>query len=65
MCPDDRNISVRSLSLAIVAFGFEPDATCIAGRYGRTIDYRQPPDPPLSPEDAAWAEELPKATGKR
>ncbi len=27
-------------------------------RYDLRLDYRQPPDPPLSPEDGAWAEEL-------
>ena len=26
-----------------------------AGAYDRTIDYRQPCDPPLDPDDAAWA----------
>ena len=25
------------------------------GGYGRRIDYARPPDPPLSPDDAAWA----------
>lgn len=29
------------------------------------IDYRRLPDPPLDPEDAAWADELLKAAGKR
>lgn len=33
------------------------------GRYGRTIDYRQPLDPPLPPEDAAWAERLLRDAG--
>ena len=28
------------------------------GAYGSTIDYTQPPDPPLDPADAAWAAEL-------
>jgi hypothetical protein len=28
------------------------------GRYGRTLDYRQPPDPPLDSDDAAWVEAL-------
>ncbi len=28
------------------------------GLYGETIDYAQPPSPPLKPEDAAWANEL-------
>jgi hypothetical protein len=27
------------------------------GGYGRVIDYNHPPDPPLSPEDTAWAAE--------
>jgi len=27
------------------------------GSYCRVIDYNQPPDPPLSPDDAAWAAE--------
>ena len=34
------------------------------GRYD-DIDYAEPPIPPLSPEDAAWAEALLKAAGKR
>ena len=25
------------------------------GRYARTLDYADPPDPPLDPDDAAWA----------
>jgi hypothetical protein len=28
------------------------------GRYGRTIDYSRPPEPPLNPEDQAWTETL-------
>jgi hypothetical protein len=28
------------------------------GRYGRTLDYTQPADPPLEAEDAAWAQTL-------
>jgi hypothetical protein len=35
------------------------------GRYARTLDYTRPPDPPLDPEDAAWADELLRAAGKR
>jgi len=35
------------------------------GRYARTIDYRQPCDPPLQGEDATWADELLKAAGRR
>ncbi|MGA2496318.1 MAG: DUF4058 family protein [Tepidisphaeraceae bacterium] len=29
------------------------------------IDYRKPPDPPLAPDDAAWADALLKAAGRR
>ncbi|MBM3236668.1 DUF4058 family protein [Candidatus Poribacteria bacterium] len=32
-------------------------------RYDISIDYRQPPEPPLTPEDAAWADELLRAKG--
>jgi hypothetical protein len=35
------------------------------GRYGQTIDYTQPPDPPLEPEAEAWADRLLKEAGKR
>lgn len=28
------------------------------GRYGRTLDYTRPPDPPLDQDDAAWAQAL-------
>ena len=28
------------------------------GRYGLTLDYREPPEPPLTGEDAKWADEL-------
>ena len=31
------------------------DAVYRLGRFGRRIDYADPPDPPLSPDDAAWA----------
>jgi hypothetical protein len=34
------------------------------GRYD-DIDYTQPPVPPLDAEDAAWAEQLLRAAGKR
>ncbi len=34
-------------------------------RYGRTIDYAAAPDPPLSPADAAWADALLRAAGRR
>jgi hypothetical protein len=29
------------------------------------VDYTQEPDPPLSPEDAAWADELLRNCGRR
>jgi len=28
------------------------------GRYARTIDYSKPPEPPLDPDEAAWADQL-------
>jgi len=34
-------------------------------RYDLRVDYRQPPVPPLSPADAAWAEALPGHPGGR
>ena len=33
--------------------------------YGQTIDYRRDPDPPLSADDAAWADALLRAAGRR
>jgi hypothetical protein len=35
------------------------------GRYEQRIDYRQPCDPPLDGDDAAWADQLLKSAGKR
>lgn len=35
------------------------------GAYGSSIDYTQPPDPPLDPADEAWAAELLKANAPR
>jgi hypothetical protein len=35
------------------------------GEYGLDIDYRQDPQPPLSAEDAAWADELLREKGLR
>jgi hypothetical protein len=35
------------------------------GRYERTIDYTQPPNPPLEPEAQAWANQLLKEAGRR
>jgi hypothetical protein len=34
------------------------------GRYD-SLDYRIPPEPPLDPPDAAWADELLRAAGRR
>ena len=36
-----------------------------AGPYKRRVDYRKEPDPPLSDEDAAWADALLKEKGAR
>jgi hypothetical protein len=36
-----------------------------SGRYDRRIDYRKPCVPPLEGEDAAWAEDLLKSSGKK
>lgn len=35
------------------------------GRYGISIDYRRPPEPPLEKDDAAWADELLRSKGLR
>lgn len=35
------------------------------GAYGRVVDYRLEPEPPLQPEDAAWSDQLLAATGLR
>lgn len=37
----------------------------ISGRYGRTIDYSKPCDPPLEGEEAEWAGQLLKDAGRR
>lgn len=34
------------------------------GRYGRTLDYSQPPKPPLNAEDAGWAAEMTALRGQ-
>jgi Protein of unknown function (DUF4058) len=34
------------------------------GRYGRSIDYTRPPEPPLAAEDAKWAADLLRSAGK-
>ncbi len=36
-----------------------------SGRYGDDIDYREEPEPPLAPEDAAWANALLREQGRR
>jgi hypothetical protein len=41
------------------------DRAYLNGAYFRTINYRFDPIPPLSPDDAAWADQLLKAAGKR
>jgi hypothetical protein len=35
------------------------------GRYEGDLDYRREPEPPLAPEDAAWADELLRQQGRR
>ena len=35
------------------------------GRYDGDIDYREEPDPPLSSDDARWAEALLREQGRR
>ena len=35
-----------------------------AGAYDRSLDYTRPLDPPLSPDDAGWAERLLRAAGR-
>jgi len=39
--------------------------TYVDDRYGETVDYTRDPDPPLPPADAAWADELLRAAGRR
>lgn len=41
------------------------DAVYQDGRYGQTIDYSKPLDPPLNPDDDAWAHQLLKSAAKR
>jgi hypothetical protein len=36
-----------------------------ASLYGRRIDYTREPEPPLMPDDAAWADGLLRAAGLR
>jgi hypothetical protein len=36
-----------------------------SGRYDRTTDYNRDLDPPLEPEDSAWADQFLKSAGKR
>jgi Protein of unknown function (DUF4058) len=41
------------------------DLSYVNGRYGHDIDYSVPPEPPLSADDAKWADDLLRAVGKR
>jgi hypothetical protein len=41
------------------------DGIYVASRYDRTTDYCRPPEPPLSEDEAAWADSLLKAAGRR
>jgi hypothetical protein len=41
------------------------DECCEEGRYVDDIDYRDEPDPPLSPDDAQWADKLLRAQAFR
>jgi hypothetical protein len=54
-------------SEAPVGLNLQPllDRAYEKGRYGMTLDYRQLLDPPLSQEDAEWADALLKSAGKR
>lgn len=55
--PGDSTVEIDLQSLVETAYR--------NGRYATTLDYRQPCDPPLEGDDAAWADELLKAAGKR
>jgi len=41
------------------------DQAYTSGRYHRRLVYSKPCEPPLEPEDAAWADEVLRAAGKR
>lgn len=41
------------------------DAVYEGGAYERSIDYDKPPDPPLDPDDAKWANKLLRSKGLR
>jgi len=41
------------------------DECYATGRYGDDIDYREEPEPPLSPEDAGWTDRLLREAGRR
>ena len=41
------------------------DRCYVGGRYGTSIDYKVGPLSPLDPDDAAWADELLRAAGRR
>jgi hypothetical protein len=47
----------------VLDIGSVVDAAYADARYDRTIDYRQPPEPPLEGEDAAWTEGLLRPRG--
>jgi len=53
----DREIGLNLQPLVELAY--------LNGSYADTIDYRQPCEPPLEGAEAAWADELLKAAGKR
>ena len=70
---EDPDVSIRQLMKTVKGPDF-PTAGLImgregikeayeTGRYDRT-DYRRPLDPPLSPEDAAWAADLLRKTNR-
>jgi hypothetical protein len=39
------------------------DLCYVGGRYGSTLVYTKPPNPPLPEEEAAWANEISQARG--
>jgi hypothetical protein len=55
----------RSEKEAVLAVGKLLSEIYDRARYDIRLNYRQPPEPPLAPEDAAWADELLRAKGVR
>jgi Protein of unknown function (DUF4058) len=53
----DRGIPLDIQSLLV--------ACCADGRYADDIDYREEPDPPLTGDDAEWADALLREQGRR